>query len=95
MDIQQQHSELWIADGLTYTELICQEYTNCSISAGTVEGHPVDTMYLRFVRHSEPGEPREAFYLLRPDEMAAIAWCASGVLWSHLISKPEDGITNE
>jgi hypothetical protein len=65
---------------LVYTELINQEYANCVISAGLVEGHPVDTLYLKFDRNTD-----EALtILLRPDEMAAIAWCASGSLWSIL-----------
>lgn len=64
----------------TYTELISQPYANCVISAGLVEGHPVDTFYLRFDRNDESG----LTILLRPDEMAAIAYCATGTLWSHL-----------
>ena len=65
---------------LVYTELISQEYANCVISAGMVEGHPVDTLYLKFDRTNETG----LTILLRPDEMAAIAYCATGTLWSHL-----------
>jgi len=62
------------------TELIAQAYTGngCKISAGTVEGHPVDTVYLRLEKDGEEATT----LLLRPDELAAIAWCASGVLWS-------------
>jgi hypothetical protein len=72
------------ADTLIYNEVVRQPYSDCVFSAGFVEGHPVDTMYLRVVRNdgSDLWE-----LLLRPDEMAAIAWCATGVLWSHEISK--------
>ena len=70
---------------LVYTELVSQEYQNCVISAGLVEGHPVDTLYLKFDRNTD-----EALtILLRPDEMAAIAWCASGSLWSILEAEVE------
>lgn len=65
---------------LVYTELVSQPYSNCIISAGLVDGHPVDTLYLKFERNNETG----LTILLRPDEMAAIAWCASGALWSIL-----------
>jgi len=68
---------------LVYSEVILQPYSNCTFSAGTVEGHPIDTLYLKLER--PPEEP--IIILLRPDEMAAIAWCASGVLWSKLIEK--------
>jgi hypothetical protein len=83
-------SEVWAEDidayACTFTELIRQPYTNCAFSAGTVEGHPIDTLYLRFEK-----EGREMLYLLRPDEMAAIGWCATGVLWSDALAKlPEE-----
>lgn len=66
---------------LSYDEVLKQEYSknNCVFSAGFVEGHPVDTMYIRLEREGE--EP--TIILLRPDEMASIAWLASGVLWSN------------
>lgn len=84
-------NETWTvtADGgeLTYTELIRQEYSNMHFSAGTVEGHPVDTLYLRIEREGD----HVLFVLLRPDEAAAIAWCMSGVVWSDLLAKlPEE-----
>ena len=69
---------------ITYHEAVAQEYTNCKISTGLVEGHPVDTMYLRLERDTD-GEAGPLMLLLRPDEMAAIAYCATGVLWSHLM----------
>ncbi len=69
---------------LIYEELIKQEYTanNCKFSAGFLYGHPVDTMYIRM----EKDGVDPTIIMLRPDEMACIAWLASGVLWSHEIS---------
>lgn len=74
--------------GYKYTELCAQPYANCKFSSGSVEGHPVDTLYLRWERNGE--EP--STLLLRPDEMAAIAWCATGALWSHheALLRPDD-----
>lgn len=65
---------------MTFEEILRQEYAgnNCVFSAGFVDGHEVDTMYIRLEKDGEPFE-----ILLRPDEMACIAWLASGVLWSH------------
>ena len=81
-----ERGEVWQTDGRTFTELIRQEYTNCAFSAGTVEGDLVDTLYLRWERDSTG-----SMLLLRPDEMAAIAWCATGVLWSDALAKlPEE-----
>lgn len=74
---------IWQEDGKTYQEVIRQGYLpNADISAGFVEGAGVDTMYIRF-------EKFERMYLLRPDEMAALAWCAAGVLWSQHIADVE------
>lgn len=74
---------VWVVDGLKFTEVIRQEHGNCIFSAGMVEGHPVDTMYLKLERDGQVS----TFLLLRPDEMAAIGWLATGVLWSHHIQK--------
>jgi len=65
---------------LHYQEVLRQEQSknNCIFSAGFVEGHEVDTMYIRLEKDGE--EP--TIILLRPDEMASIAWLATGVLWS-------------
>ena len=70
-------------DDLTFTETIRQAYTNCVFSAGLVEGHPVDTLYLMLERDGK----RDTFLLLRPDEAMALAWCLNGALWSQEISK--------
>jgi len=77
----------WQKDGLKYKELIRQEYkgNGCIVRAGLVTGHnkpPVDTMFLRLEKDGV--EPTTI--LLRPDELQAIAWCASGAIWSHLIN---------
>lgn len=81
--------EKWEQDGLRYTELIRQEYgnNNCIFAAGTVEGHSVDTMWFSWQRDGDPG----GMLLMRPDEMAALAWCINGVLWSHLLDSKLQG----
>lgn len=68
----------WRDGELEFTEIICQEYDNCCFSAGIVAGHPVDTLYLQ----AEKDGQITTQLLLRPDEMAAIAWVASGAIWS-------------
>jgi len=79
----------WTEDGLTFTELIYQDYTNCRFSAGAVEGHPVDTIYFQ----AEKDGRVNTQILLRPDEAAAMAWVISGVLWSVLLgSLPDPGL---
>lgn len=70
---------------LCFTEVIRQEYSNCCFSAGFVEGHPDDKLYFQ----AERDGVITTQLLLRPDEMAVIAWLASGVLWSHAISNLE------
>jgi len=70
------------------TELIKQEYggNNCKISAGLVSGKdvpPEDTVYLKLEKDGV--EP--TLLLLRPDELQAIAWCATGVNWSVLLEQ--------
>jgi hypothetical protein len=72
----------WKEDDLTFTEVIRQEYENCAFSAGKVEGHPVDTMYLM----AQKDGVTTTFLLLRPDEMAVVGWLTSGVLWSYHIN---------
>lgn len=71
----------WTEGKLTFTEVIRQEYDNCVFSAGNVEGHSVDTLYLKLERNGIV----DTLLLLRPDEAAALAWCLSGALWSKLI----------
>ena len=80
---------------LEYQEVLRQEQSgnNCVFSAGFVEGHEVDTMYIRLEKDGT--EP--TILLFRPDEMATIAWLASGVLWSKeaslLTPRAADGPT--
>jgi hypothetical protein len=82
MAIENQSTEdrTWVDNGHTYTELIKQEWdgNNQRFSAGTIRGHPTATVYLLTERAGVPA----TMLLLRPDELAAIAWCASGVLFS-------------
>ena len=80
----------WEEDGLSFNELIRQEYdgNHCVIRGGFVEGKdkpPADTIFLRLEKDGV--EPTTL--LLRPDEMQAIAWIASGTVWSHLMSLKE------
>jgi hypothetical protein len=75
----------WQQDGLTYTELIKQEYggNGCKFSAGSVEGHPIDTMYIAWGKDGHDGD----LILVTPDELAAIGWVATGAVWVHLFDK--------
>lgn len=84
------YSVSWSENGLEFTEIIRQEYAgnNCVVSAGFVEGEnkpKVDTIFLRLKKDGV--DP--TVLLLRPDEMQAIAWVASGVIWSHLMNEKE------
>lgn len=82
----------WKEDGLTYKEIIRQEYTNnnCIVRGGFVKGNnkpSVDTVFLRLEKDGV--EPTTL--LLTPDEMQAIVWVTSGTIWSHLMNnkKPD------
>jgi hypothetical protein len=81
MENHSKDKKKWIIDGLTYEESCRQDYDNCTFATGTVEGHPIDTMYLELIRNGKT----DVFLLLRPDEVAALAWVLNGVLWSRLI----------
>lgn len=74
-----------IRDGLTYYEISAQPYPNCKISAGVVEGHPVEQVYFRM----EKGGVITTDLLLTVDELAAMAWVANGTVWSFLIGVKE------
>ncbi len=65
------------------TKLVRQPYLNMEISAGIVRGHPIDTVFLRL----EHDGRKPTTILFRPDELAAVAWCASGVVWSETIAQ--------
>jgi hypothetical protein len=71
----------WSDRGLRFFEVIRQEYSNCVFSGGYVEGHAVDNLYVRL----EKDGVVTTELLLRPDEVAALAWIASGLLWSDNI----------
>lgn len=74
----------WTDGNFEFTEIICQEYQNCKFSAGKVEGHLVDNLYFQ----AEKDGIITTQLLLRPDEMAAIAWVTTGVLWPLLLNNP-------
>lgn len=69
-----------------YTEVCKQKYAgnNCKFSSGFVTGNPnsEDIMYLQIEKDFPSGQHRKTTFHFRPDEMAAIAHIASGVLWS-------------
>lgn len=77
----------WHEDGLTFIEMNRQEYAgnNCVFSAGFVEGHAIDTMYLKWQKEGDSG----GMLLLTPDELQALAWVAGGALWSELYRQRE------
>lgn len=79
----QASGKVWTDGGITYSEVIYQEYSNCKFSAGMIEGHPIDTMYLR----AEKDGAVTTQLLLRPDEMAAIGWLATGSLWTNAMKE--------
>lgn len=77
---------------ITLIEVNAQPYENCVFSSGFVSGHAVDTMYLRAIRDS--GED-DWLILLRPDEMAAMAWLIGGTLWSNEMSRLIEGVNQD
>lgn len=70
-------------------EVMRQEYAGngAVFSSGFIEGHPIDTMYIRFQRPNDD----ETCIALRPDEMAIVANLVTGVLWSWLVDHVMDG----
>jgi len=64
-----------------------QPYQDATFSAGLVEGIEPDTVYLQMEKDGE--DPVTLF--LRPDEMLALIWVASGALWSRdMMENPDD-----
>lgn len=59
-------------------EVAVQEYSNCRISAGLVDGLADDSLYFRFEREGEV----PLTVGLRPDEMTALMFSCSGALWA-------------
>jgi hypothetical protein len=70
---------------LKYREVIRQPYTNCYFAAGLVDGHPVDTIYLKLKRKKQ----KATVIILRPDEALALAWCLIGAAWSKEIARAD------
>jgi hypothetical protein len=82
----------WQDEDLVFVELIVQAYANCAFSAGAVEGHEKDSLYLKLERDGQT----DLLLLVRPDEAAAIAWCMTGALWSYeLAQQPGEVETSE
>jgi hypothetical protein len=65
---------------------MAQPYSNCTFSAGFVEGLDPDDFYLCLER--EPEEPTYLF--LRRDELEALIWCGSGTLWARDVLDVQD-----
>lgn len=59
-----------------------QPYSDTTFSAGVVEGHKLDSVYIRLKRKKEP----EEIFFLRRDEALAIIRLLAGALWSEQIS---------
>ena len=73
----------WTDDkGIRYTEMVSKIYesNNAIISAGLIENHPYDTMYLKFSEKDDDENEKGQIIFLRPDEMATVSLCASGAL---------------
>jgi hypothetical protein len=51
----------------------------CIFSAGLIEGHPIEQVYLKWEKDGDEG----SMLLLRADELQAIAWVANGALWAY------------
>ena len=74
----------WEENGFTFLEICKQEHITGDFSTGLIKGKnkpAEDTVYLRLEKEGD--KPTTIF--MRPDEMAAIAWVAVGLLWSHQI----------
>jgi hypothetical protein len=79
-----EQENIWMgADGLQFRELISQAYSNCKFTGGEVLNHSVDQLYLAW----EKDDGAEGGLLLRPDEVAALAWVLTGLLWSFHLSR--------
>jgi len=83
--------EVTLADGRIAhcQQALEQPYEDCTFSAGLVEGAEPDTVYLRMGRDGE--QPTTLF--LRPDEVLALVWVASGALWSaEMLALDDDDV---
>ncbi len=70
---------------IVLTETGRQPYSDTGFSAGIVEGHSIDTIYLKLARNGE--EPTTI--LFRRDEALAVVWLLSGALWSEAMHEPD------
>lgn len=79
-------TKTWTIDRLTYHESAVLEYppNKCYISAGLVQGHPADSVYLRLEKNNDPNN--EVFVILRPDELAALFAVGSVALRECLLT---------
>jgi hypothetical protein len=78
--------KVWIdADGYEHHELISQEYTNCRFYAGIITNHPIDTHFVYW----EKGDVKGGLFL-RDDEVAALNWLCSGLLWSDALARLDE-----
>ncbi len=68
-------------------QAVSQPYSDCTFSAGLVEGMEPDTLYF-MVKRDDEDEPYMLF--LRPDEMQAVAWVCNGALWSAQMIETEN-----
>lgn len=68
---------------LTFTEVDAHEYAGngCRFSAGRVFGHPVDEIYVSWVKDGA----EEATLCLRLDEAARFSALLSNAIWSHTL----------
>ena len=65
-----------------------QPYEGARFSAGLVTGAEPDTVYLQIEK--DGAEPLTLF--LRPDEVLALIWVASGALWSRDMMENADDV---
>lgn len=78
------HKKEMMTENVMLKEICSQPYLFTEWSAGIVEGHPIDTIYLKVQRELE--EPTTI--LLRRDEALAIIHLLSGALWSESLMPP-------
>jgi hypothetical protein len=55
---------------LSFSPVATQQYDNCTIEAGKVEGHDDDNVYIRITKDGKD----LAFNLLKQDEGLAVIW---------------------
>ena len=81
-----ERTKTWTIDGLTYHESADLYYpaNECHFSAGRVEGHAADSIYIRLEKDNDPAH--EIFILLRPDELAALFAVGSWALRDHMLT---------